>query len=182
LSLWLQLSDGKFATYTGGNGSQALTFAYTSPPATPWPIFRWPGPTPMAVWRSMAVPSSGWRPGNALTGNVATDTHLVIDTMAPTETPPLTATTDNAQTDIGIGHTVTITLDTSEPVTVTGTPTLTLTCPQRRRWRRRMIPASRAPTTSPAIPRLLFRGSRQRYAALQGRQRQFLGDRAEFRG
>jgi hypothetical protein len=46
--------------------------------------------------------------------------------MAPTETPPLTATTDNAQTDIGIGHTVTITLDTSEPVTVTGTPTLTL--------------------------------------------------------
>jgi hypothetical protein len=121
----LQLTDGEFATYTGGSGSQALTFEYTVAAGDTSADLQVAGVNPnggLALNGGSIVDDAG----NALAGTVATDTHLVIDTTAPTETPPLTATTDNGQSDIGIGHTVTITLDTSEVVNVTGTPTILL--------------------------------------------------------
>jgi VCBS repeat-containing protein len=121
----LQLSDGEFATYTGGSGAtDALTFSYTVKPGDTSADLQVAGANPnggLALNGGTILDGAG----NALTGTVATDTHLIIDTTPPTETS-LTATTDNSQTDIGIGHTVTITLDASEAVSVAGTPTLLL--------------------------------------------------------
>ena len=112
----LTLNDGGTATYTGGSGTNALTFSYTVGAGQN-----------TAALAATAVNLNGGTikdgAGNAaslsLTG--LTQTGPQIDTTAPTVSS-VTATAG----DYGTGQVLTLTLNMSEAVNVTGTPTLTL--------------------------------------------------------
>ena len=112
----LTLNDGGTATYSGGSGTNALTFSYTVGAGQN-----------TAALAATAVNLNGGTikdgAGNAanlsLTG--LTQTGPQIDTTAPTVSS-VTATAG----DYGTGQVLTLTLNMSEAATVTGTPTLTL--------------------------------------------------------
>ena len=112
----LTLNDGGTATYSGGSGTNALTFSYTVGAGQN-----------TAALAATAVNLNGGTikdgAGNAaslsLTG--LTQTGPQIDTTSPTVSS-VTATAG----DYGTGQVLTLTLNMSEAVNVTGTPTLTL--------------------------------------------------------
>ena len=115
----LTLNDGGTATYSGGSGSNALTFSYT-----------------VAAGQNTAALAATAINLNAATikdgaGNVAnlsltglTQSGPQIDTLTPTIS---SLTESPASGDLNVGKTVTLTLNLNEAVTVAGgTPTLTL--------------------------------------------------------
>jgi hypothetical protein len=118
----LTLNDGGTATYTGGSGTNALTFSYTVGA----------GDTPVSALavtqanlpNGATVQDAG---GNAadLSGAVTTLSGLQVD--PPLTTPAVTQLVASPASGIeNVGKTVNLTLDLNEAVTVTGTPTLTL--------------------------------------------------------
>lgn len=125
-TLFLTLNDGGVATYIGGSGTSALSFAYTVG----------------ALGSGQNTPNLALAASNALSLNGATITDeagnaailtgannynpagtLQIDTTAPTVTKIVASP---ASGEVTTGHVVKITFDTSEAVTVTGTPELLL--------------------------------------------------------
>ena len=112
----LALNDGGTATYTGGSGSNALTFSYTVLAGQNTPDL-----VVTAVNLNAATVADG--AGNAanlsLTG--ITQGSPQIDT-----TPPTVSSVTGTAGDYNAGNVLTLTLNMSEAVTVTGTPTLTL--------------------------------------------------------
>jgi RTX calcium-binding nonapeptide repeat (4 copies)/Protein of unknown function (DUF2974) len=115
----LQLNDNEVATYQSGSGSRTLTFTYTVEPGDNITDLQVTG---LNLPNGATIADGA---GNALTGSVAQDLALQIDTTPPMVTA-ITATTDSGAIDLDAGHVVTITVATSEAVTVTGTPTLQL--------------------------------------------------------
>ena len=115
----LTLNDGGTATYTGGSGSNALTFSYTVAAGQ-----NTVGLAVTAVNLNSATITDG--AGNAanlsLTG--LTQSGPQIDTTTPTISSLVESP---ASGDLNAGKTVTLTLNLNEAVTVAGgTPTLTL--------------------------------------------------------
>ena len=112
----LTLNDGGTATYSGGSGTNALTFSYTVGAGQNTPDLM-----VTAVNLDGATVQDG--AGNAANLSLAglTQGSPQIDTTAPTVTS-VVATAGDYDT----GKTVTLTLAMSEAVTVIGTPTLTL--------------------------------------------------------
>ena len=121
----LTLNDGGTATYTGGSGTNALTFSYT--------VAAGQNTADLAVTAvNLGTATVKDGAGNAanLTGAVTNPAGtLQIDTTAPTVSSVvasgtgITAGTGN----LGAGSVVTLTVNLSEAVTVAGgTPTLTL--------------------------------------------------------
>ncbi len=112
----LSLNDGGTATYTGGSGSNALTFLYTVQAGQNTPDLMI-----SAVNLNGATIADG--AGNAanlsLTG--LTQGSPQIDT-----TPPIIASVTAPAGDYQAGQSLTLTLNMTEAVNVTGTPTLTL--------------------------------------------------------
>ena len=112
----LTLNDGGTATYTGGSGTNALTFSYTVLAGQNTPDLM-----VTAVNLNSATVKDG--AGNAanlsLTG--LTQGSPQIDT-----TPPTVSSVTGTAGDYNVGKALTLTLNMSEAVTVTGTPTLTL--------------------------------------------------------
>ncbi len=125
----LTLNDGGTATYTGGSGTNALTFSYTV------------GSSDSAEL-ALAITGANLNGGSIvngagaaanLSGAAATLTGLAI---AATATPAVSGvttaptvsgvTTSPGSGDEGVGKTITLTVDMSQAVTVTGTPTLSL--------------------------------------------------------
>ena len=114
----LQLNDGGIATYTGGSGTNLLTFSYTV------------GASDASV---SALAITGATNGASVTdaaGNAADFTAantsfagLQIDTQTPIVT---NVTANPASGDLNTGAVITLSLTLSEAVTVTGTPVLTL--------------------------------------------------------
>ena len=118
----LTLNDGAIATYTGGSGSNALTFSYT--------VAAGQNTTDLAVTavnlgtaQVTDVAGNAANLAGALTSPIGT---LQIDTT----TPVISSIVESPSSgDLGAGKTVTLTLNMSENVTVNtsgGTPTLTL--------------------------------------------------------
>ena len=116
----LSLNDGGTATYTGGSGTNTLTFSYT--------VGATDATVPTLAVTQVNLPSGASvkdAAGNAanLSGAVTTFPGLSIDPppvlLSVSETP--------SSGDLGVGKTVTLTLTLNDVVTVTGgTPTLTL--------------------------------------------------------
>ncbi|WP_426614776.1 beta strand repeat-containing protein [Bradyrhizobium sp. McL0616] len=121
----LTLNDGGVATYTGGSGSNALTFSYTVAAGQNTSDL-----TVTAVNLNSATVKDG--AGNAanLTGVVTNPSGtLQIDTTAPTVSSVAASGTGitSGSGNLATGSVVTLTLSLSEAVTVAGgTPTLTL--------------------------------------------------------
>ncbi|MDR3662273.1 MAG: hypothetical protein P4L86_18145, partial [Mycobacterium sp.] len=121
----LTLNDGGTATYTGGSGSNALTFSYTVAAGQNTSDL-----SVTAVNLNSATVKDG--AGNAanLTGAVTTPAGtLQIDTTTPSVSSVAASGTGitSGTGDLNAGHVVTLTLNLSEAVTVAGgTPTLTL--------------------------------------------------------
>ena len=115
----LTLNDGGTATYTGGSGSNTLTFSYTVAAGQ-----NTAGPAATAVNLNSATITDG--AGNAANLSLSglTQTGPQIDTTTPT----ISSLTESPSSgDLDAGKTVTLTLNLSEAVTVAGgTPTLTL--------------------------------------------------------
>ncbi|MGC1303143.1 MAG: DUF4214 domain-containing protein, partial [Caulobacteraceae bacterium] len=114
----LTLSDGETATYTGGSGTAALTFAFTATAGH--------STTDLQV-TGLSLPSGATvvdNVGNALSGAVTGDLQLIVETSAPTITSIVATTNDGAT--LKAGDAATIFLNLSEDVTVNGAPTLTL--------------------------------------------------------
>ena len=118
----LILNDGGTASYSGGSGSNALTFAYTV----------------LAGQNTNDLIVSSFNLNGATVTDIAGNNAnlsgainfnpagvLQIDTTSPTMVS-IAAATDNHLADLTAGHLVTITMGMSEAVTVTGTPTLQL--------------------------------------------------------
>ena len=122
----LTLNDGGTATYTGGSGSNALTFSYTvgagqNTGDLTVTSFNLNG----ATLQDAAGNSANL--AGAVTNPAGT---LQIDTTAPTVTSVVASGTGidgGGNGDLNAGHVVTLTVNLSEAVTVAGgTPTLTL--------------------------------------------------------
>ena len=121
----LTLNDGGTATYTGGSGTNALTFSYT--------VGAGQNATDLAVTafnaNSATVKDGAGNVAN-LTGAVSNPSGtLQIDTTASTVSSVVASGTGitSGSGDLGVGKVVTLTLNLSEAVTVAGgTPTLTL--------------------------------------------------------
>ncbi len=116
----LTLNDGGTAIYTGGSGTDALTFSYT--------VLAGQNTSDLAV---TAVNLIAARVTDAA-GNAAVLTGAVTDVAGKlqidTTTPTVSSVTETPSSgDLNAGNTVTLTLTLSEAVTVAGgTPTLTL--------------------------------------------------------
>ena len=116
----LTLNDGGTATYTGGSGTNALTFSYT--------VAATDSTVPTLAVTQVNLPSGATvmdAAGNVadLSGAVTTFPGLSIDP------PPIVVSVSETPStgDLGVGKTVTLTLNLNDVVTVTGgTPTLTL--------------------------------------------------------
>jgi len=121
----LTLNNGGTATYSGGSGSNALTFSYT--------VAAGQDTSDLAV-TALNLNSSSIKDGagNAanLAGAVASPTGtLQIDTTAPAVASVVTSGSGITAGSglLGVGSVVTLTINLSEAVTVSGgTPTLTL--------------------------------------------------------
>ena len=115
----LTLNDGGTATYTGGSGTDALTFSYTVAAGQNTPNLQ-----ATAVNLNSATIKDG--AGNAANLSLSglTQTGPQIDTTTPT----ISSLTESPSSgDLAAGKTVTLTLNLNEAVTVSGgTPTLTL--------------------------------------------------------
>jgi len=116
----LTLNDGETASYTGGSGTDMLTFEYTVLPGDTTPQL---GVTGSALNGASIQDLSG-DPAD-LTGLVGTPTGAPqIDTNGPTVTA---VAASSASSDIGVGQVVTMTATFSDTVMVSGgTPTLIL--------------------------------------------------------
>ena len=115
----LSLNDGGTATYTGGSGSNALTFSYTVGAGQNTPDLM---ETAVNLNGATIQDSAGNAANLSLTGLPQGSPQ--IDTTAPTITSLMESP---ASGDLNAGNTVTLTLNLSEGVTVVGgTPTLTL--------------------------------------------------------
>ena len=121
----LTLNDGGTATYTGGSGTNALTFSYT--------VGAGQNTADLAVTAvNLGTATVKDGAGNAanLTGAVTNPAGtLQIDTTTPTVSSVVASGTGitAGSGDLGVGSVVTLTLNLSEAVTVAGgTPTLTL--------------------------------------------------------
>ncbi len=117
----LTLNDGGTATYSGGSGTDALTFSYTvgHSSVSALAIVQVNQPNGARVTDSH---------GNAadLLGALTSFPGLQIDPPA-THATLLTLTESPASGTVAVGQSVTLALDFSEPVTIAGgTPTLTL--------------------------------------------------------
>ena len=159
----LTLNDGGTATYTGGSGTNALTFSYTVAAGQNTSAL-----TATAVNLNSATITDGAGDAANLSLSGLTQSGPQIDTTTPTisslaESP--------ASGDLNAGKTVTLTLNLNEAVTVAGgTPTLTLNdggtatynggsgtqCPhlQLHRGRRAEHLSAWRPPPSISIPRL----------------------------
>jgi hypothetical protein len=115
----LTLNDGGVATYTGGSGSNALTFKYT--------VAAGQNTADLAVTAvnlNSASVTDGSGNATNLSGAVTTPNGtLQIDTNAPRVTQ-VVASPGTGQ--VTTNHKVLITLNMSEPTTVLGSPTLLL--------------------------------------------------------
>ena len=115
----LTLNDGGTATYSGGSGTNALTFSYTVAAGQNTSALA---ATAINLNSATITDGAGNAANLSLTG--LTQSGPQIDTTTPTiaslvESP--------ASGDLNAGKTVTLTLNLSEAVTVAGgTPTLTL--------------------------------------------------------
>ena len=109
----LTLNDGGSATYTGGTGTNALTFSYTVGAGQ-----NTSGLAVMGLTGTIADLA-----GNALsTANLPeTFAGVKVDTATP-----VVSTVSATAGDYDVGKALTLTLNMSEAVNVTGTPTLTL--------------------------------------------------------
>ena len=118
----LALNDGGTATYTGGSGTNALTFSYT--------VAASQNTNDLFV-SSFNLNGTAITDGASNNADVSGATNynpagiLQIDTTAPTSLS-LSAVSDTGATHANAGHQITIAMTTSEVVTVTGTPTLQL--------------------------------------------------------
>jgi large repetitive protein len=116
----LTLNDGGTATYTGGSGTNALTFSYTvgasNTSVAALAITGVNLPTGATVKDSLGVAAN-------LSGAATTLSGLQIDTLTPAVTKVVASPATGTET---VGNTVALTLNMNEAVTVTGTPTLTL--------------------------------------------------------
>jgi hypothetical protein len=112
----LQLNDNEVASYTGGSGTNLLTFSYTVQAADTTSDLTVTGLNLLSATIKDGA-------GNALSGTAQGNLNLAIN--APTVSS-ITASTDSGGSDLNAGHVVTITLDASAAVFVTGTPTLQL--------------------------------------------------------
>ena len=116
----LTLNDGGTATYTGGSGTNALTFSYT--------VAATDSTVPTLAITQVNLPAGATvmdAAGNAadLSGAVTTFPGLSIDP------PPVVVSISETPStgDLNAGNTVTLTLSLNDVVTVAGgTPTLTL--------------------------------------------------------
>ena len=114
----LTLNDGGTATYSGGSGTNALTFSYTVAA----------GQSTSALAATAINGTIADLDGNALnTSNLsATFAGVAIATTPPTQAAITAISESPASGDLNAGKTVTLTLTMNEAVTVKGTPTLTL--------------------------------------------------------
>jgi hypothetical protein len=121
----LTLNDGGTATYTGGSGTNALTFSYTVGAGQNTSDL-----TVTAVNLNGATVKDGTGNSAALTGAITNPSGtLQIDTTAATVSSVAASGTGitSGNGDLGVGSPVTLTVNLSEAVTVAGgTPTLTL--------------------------------------------------------
>ncbi len=120
----LTLNDGGVATYTGGSGTNALTFSYTVASGQNTAALAITG-----VNLNSATVTDG--AGNAanLSGAATTFSGLAIDTTTPTVSSVAASGSGitSGAGDLDAGHVVTFTVNLSEAVTVSGgTPTLAL--------------------------------------------------------
>ena len=110
----LTLNDGGVATYTGGSGTNALTFSYTVAPARtprrspPPPSISTPQPSPTAP----AMPPTSRSPVSPRAARRSTPQHRPSSSL--TETP--------STGHLDAGNTVTLTLNLNEAVTVPAAP------------------------------------------------------------
>ncbi len=138
----LTLNDGGMATYTGGSGTNALTFSYTVGAGDSSTLAL--AITQANLPNGATVKDAAGTAAN-LSGALTTLPGLQIDTATPAVT--MVVASPASGTEIP-GNTVALTLDMSKAVTVTGTPTLTpapMRCPSAtplgpptalsRRWR-----------------------------------------------
>ena len=122
----LTLNDGGTATYSGGSGTNALTFSYTVGAGQNTADLA---VTAVNLGNSATVKDGAGNAAN-LTGAVTNPSGtLQIDTTAPSVSSVVASGTGitAGSGDLGAGSVVTLTLNLSEAVTVAGgTPTLTL--------------------------------------------------------
>ena len=121
----LTLNDGGTASYTGGSGTNALTFSYT--------VGAGQNTSDLAVSAvnlNSATVKNGAGTAASLTGAVTSPSGtLQIDTTTPSVASVVTSGSgiSSGSGDLGVGSVVTLTVNMSEAVTVAGgTPTLTL--------------------------------------------------------
>ena len=117
----LSLNDGGTATYSGGSGSNALTFSYTVGAGQNTAALA---ATAVNLNSATVTDGAGNAANLALSG--LTQSGPQIDTLTPTIS---SLTESPVSGDLNAGKVVTVTLDMSEVVTVNttgGTPTLTL--------------------------------------------------------
>jgi len=120
----LSLNDGGTATYTGGSGTDGLTFSYTV--STKDSDVSALGITQVNEPNGATIKDANGNAAN-MAGAVTTISGLKID-------PPLTVSSvvatgkgiTNGSGDLNAGHVVTLTVNLSGAATVNGTPTLTL--------------------------------------------------------
>ena len=116
----LKLNDGGAASYTGGSGTSALTFAYLVAAGENTPDLTVTG----LVLNSGATIADGAGNNAVLSGAVRNPAGtLKIDTTAPTV---IKVAASPGTGEITTGHTVRITLSMSEAVTIGGAPVLLL--------------------------------------------------------
>ena len=114
----LTLNDGGTATYTGGSGTNALTFSYTVGAGQNTSALA---ATAVNLNAATITDGAGNAANLSLTG--LTQTGPQIDTTTPT----VTSVSASPSSGVEIaGDTITLTLSMSEAVTVTGAPTLDL--------------------------------------------------------
>src|SRR6185312_8409261 len=112
----LTLNDGGTATYSGGSGTNSLTFSYTVLPGQNTPDLM---VTAVNLNGGTVKDGASNAANFSLTGIAQGSPQ--IDTTAPT-----VASVTAPAGDYNAGNTLTLTLNMSEAVNVTGTPTLTL--------------------------------------------------------
>ena len=120
----LTLNDGGTAAYTGGSGTNALTFSYAVAPGQNTPDL-----TVTGMNLNGAAITDGAGNNVSIPGTLIPVGTLQIDTTAPTATSVAASGTGITfgNGDLDAGHVVKLTLNMSEAVTVAGgTPTLTL--------------------------------------------------------
>ena len=116
----LKLNDGGAASYTGGSGTSALTFAYLVAAGDNTPDLTVTG----LVLNGGATIADGAGNNAVLSGAVKNPAGtLKIDTTAPTVTNVVASPSSG---EVTTGHAVRITLNTSEAVTLSGAPLLLL--------------------------------------------------------